>query len=532
MLEGLRNDEGRLAFWRLLPWTLFAVVGLGIAIGYLGVVPGVWGQTALYVLFLSAVLMLRNDLLSATILVGLGIVEDWYMLIPLPHGLFFSALAGAMALLLILFVRQRGERPWRHLRPHDLLFWGIFLLLGLLAVPRSINIPGNPKTIFFIAFNYWVHILLTAVMFWLLGAMIVRRDRDLRRLCVLLAALATVFAVHAIIQGLTGVIILETPYWTHYLAQPNVKGYRLPGGEVRATSFIMAPDTAEAFFSSMVFLPLGLLVASRTWTARALYALEVCAILLALLLTYGPVGWVAVVVGVVLFALFALHGRARQIFLGGLVAAVLALALVFTHELHTLLKHATGQNEINTRLGLFKTGMNVIRAHPLLGIGLGQGHPYQVRALPYKDPSQAHVYADAQNSFQEFAAFAGIPVLLAFVVVLGRGLFQSFRNIQRADATLRPVLVGAFLVVVGFCINGLSDVTFTTTPMVPMIYVLLGALSSPWLTRALASGNEETGATGATLPERPVVLVRYGPAQSPEAPPETRDRNGGNTTIR
>lgn len=520
MIGNTHEHEGRVSLARLLPWAGLAVVALGILVGYVGFIPGVWGQTALLTLFLVSVLALRRDVFSAVVLVGLSIVEDWFQLVPLPHDVFYSAIVGAMALLLVLFVSQRRERPWRDVRPLDLAFWGLFVLLGLLAVPRSFDIPGNTKTIFFVALNYWIYMFLAAFVFWLLGTMLARRGVDVVRLCQMLAAFAAVLAVHAIIQEFTGVVILATPYWVHYLALPGINGYRLAGGTIRATTFFMAPDMTESFFSSVVFLPLGLLFASRGWRARALYAGEVVLILLALLFTYGPVGWAAVAVGIVLFALFGLRGRARLVYLGGLAAVVVVGGLALTREWHALLKHATGPRELGLRLGIWRTALNIIRAHPLLGVGLGDGPTYVLRSAPYKDPSLAHPYPNPQNSFLAFAAVAGIPVLLVFLLILGRALWAAIRNYQRADARLRPVMLGALLLVAGYVINGFSDITFTSAALVPLVFLVLGVLASPRLARALQAGGETANGEQTGVPA--AVPVRFGPpatrGQAPEPP--------------
>lgn len=496
--------------WRALPWVGLAVVALAVLAGLLGATPGMWGQAAIYVLFLASVFALRRDVLSAVVLVGAAIVEDWFQLLPVSHGLHFTSLMAAMVLLAIIFIAQRKERPWRAVRPLDLLFWGVFLLLGLLAVPRSLNLPLSHSYLLTQALAFYAYVFLAAGAFWLLGTVVVREESDVRRLCALLAALATILAIHAIIQEVTGILLFETPAWAKYLADPHVNYFRLPGGIERATTFFVAPDIAESFFSSVIFLPLGLLVTARGWQGRALYTIEIVLILLALLFTFGPVGWAAVGVGVIIFALLGLRGRARVIFLGGLAAAVLAGSVLLAREWHTLLKHATGKNELGLRTAIWHTALNIIRAHPLLGIGLGTGAPYQLREVPYNDPSLRHTYPNPQNSFLEFAAFAGIPVLIVFLLILGRGVARAVRNYQHADATLRPVMLGLFLVLVGFSINGLSDITFVAPPLVPLGYLVLGALASPRLTAALTRAKQAARAEPPP-PTRIARPVRYGP---------------------
>lgn len=508
-MRSQREDAGsRRGLWLALPWGGLAVVALAMVAGLLGYTPKMWVQDALLVLLIASVFALRRDVISVALLLLLAVVADWYQLVPTPKTVYVTALLGGIALLFLVFVGERKARPWRVPRPVDLVLWGLFLLLGVAAIPRGFDIPIERKLLLITSVLYILGIFVAAFVFWLLGTLVVREPSHLRQLFSVIAALGALFAIHAIVQEV-GVFLLLTPQWAHYFASPGINYYRIGGSHVRAAGLFVAPDIAESFFSSMVFLPLGLLVTSRTWAARALYAGEIVVILLANLFTFGPVGWAAVALGIVLFAALALHGRTRLVFLGALAAVVVCALALLPRELHVLVAHATGKSELGLRVGIWITALHAIAAHPLLGVGLGQGPAYELRVQAYKVASLPHVFPHPQNSFLEFAAFAGIPVLLIFLAILVRGFVFSVRTYRLADAALQPVIAGGLATLLALCVNAFSDITFTATVLVPFCYVLLGALSSPRLAASFRRAEPGT--------ERALYPVRFGPVTQPTA---------------
>lgn len=497
---------------RVWPWVGLAVVALAALVGFLGVHPGMWGQDALLVLFLASVFALRRDVLSVVVLVALALVVDWYQLLPMPHTVYETALLGGIALVILICVAERKRRPWRTLRKRDLALWGIFLLLGLLAIPRGYNIPIAPKLLLITSVQYILNTFLIAFVFWLLGVLIVREPTHLRQLFSLLAAFGALIGLHAILQE-EGIFLLLTPQQAAFLAQPIVNHFYLAGTHTpRATSFFLEPDIAESFLSSVALLPLGLLVASRTWITRALYGAELLLTMLGLLFTYGPVGWGVFIICLVLFLPFGLRGRARAYALGALaVVAVAGLALL-PKVLHVIVKKAMSPRELGLRVQIWTSALHAIAANPLLGFGLGEGNVWVLRMRPYLVPGLSPNHPHAQNSFLEIAAVAGIPTLVALVLLLASGLYYAAQKYRLADWTMRPIIVSGALTVVALCLNGASDTTWTANMIVPFGWLIVGALASPTLTRALRSGRG-TDVPVEVIRDREANLypVRYGP---------------------
>lgn len=81
---------------------------------------------------------------------------------------------------------------------------------------------------------------------------------------------------------------------------------------------------------------------------------------------------------------------------------------------------------------IFKAGLRMIAAHPILGVGLGN---FRFKLLDYADPSLAHAFI-AHDAYLEVAAEMGVPALLIYIAMLGLSLYSLSRT-RRAAATLK-----------------------------------------------------------------------------------------------
>jgi len=486
----------------LLPATAIVLLALGLALGLLSDSNIALLLLAMIGIAVLNVVLLRQDEFTAVVVIAIAVIVDWYRLPPLSVHLPIAATTVALLLVGIIFLTQSPERPWIHV-PH-LPLWGLLLFLMLLPMFRGVSLPES--------IWYYVGTVFNAFLLYIIGVQVARNASRVHRLFSFLSGFGTVVAIHALIQVWTGVFLFASPIWNNYLA--FVGDYTLAGSQtIRIGSFLINPDLSGAFLAVMVFIPVGLFLATSSRLVKAIYASEAILILLALLFTYSTASWLAVGVGLLVFLLLLGRGHRRfylvVLVLAGLVAA--SIFFVFPSQIRLLTRHASAPQEWSLREGAWETGLQVIKAHPLTGVGLGLTS-YLERAEPYRVPLQYRPLTHPHDSFLEIAALAGLPSLAAYLAVLLSALRLVIQNYKKADRRQRALFEGAIAALAVLTVNALASNAWTALPLVPIPWLILGALSSPALAQALASGKAVDGerayAAPSAMPD--MLLAREG----------------------
>jgi len=174
------------------------------------------------------------------------------------------------------------------------------------------------------------------------------------------------------------------------------------------------------------------------WTLPAT-ALGVSTLLLGL--TRGA--WIGLATGVLLAMVVS---RPRALILLPLVASLLYLALP-----QTVLKRATSTFDLREaatreRLEMLGAGLEMIREHPIFGLGPGLVQPayadYRSGPAPERIP---HLH----NNAIQIAAERGVAGLLAYFAVLGVFGTHVWRALQTAAPATRPAVIGCLMAVAG-----------------------------------------------------------------------------------
>jgi putative inorganic carbon (hco3(-)) transporter len=146
------------------------------------------------------------------------------------------------------------------------------------------------------------------------------------------------------------------------------------------------------------------------------------------------------------------------------VALVLAVAPSSVRERFTSFYRPQREIDSNQhRIVTWRTGMQMIRAHPWLGLGpeiVGRDFNVYVPAdIPR--PLPRGFYGHLHNIYLQYAAERGIPVLLALLWWLGKMLLDFARGIRRlptGPSDARAVLQGAVAVMIATLIAGFFEV--------------------------------------------------------------------------
>ncbi len=407
--------------------------------------------------------ILRHDELAATLIIAVHLYVDWYL------GLAFSAQLLTLGLLFLLFLRRSSLRPW--VKPRALWLWILFLVLAIIPATYNSNLRDSIYYYFNVIFN-------PLLLFWL-GLAVAQDAASVRRLLKILAFFAALLAIHTIIEARTGILLFKT---TRYDASiQDLLHFELGNtGIFRAEAFLLNPDSNGGFFAMMLLLPLGLFIDSSSLREKALYLVEILLMVLALLFTFSTGAWIAASVGMLFFIVFAGRMRYRIQISLFLLFAALVIFVGFPSQLHNLLQHASAPDEWSLRVGVWQTGLRVIQAYPLTGIGLGR-YNYIQFAQPYRVPAQFVPVYHPHNSYLEEAALGGIPLDLLFIALLTLAFWLAVRNWLRADAATRSLLAGGLASVITLSFYSLSNAGWTLTPLTAIGWLLMGVLASPLL---------------------------------------------------
>ncbi len=446
--------------------TLLASLCVGVAVGRFS---PTYGAAAAGALAITIIVLLRLDELTAVLIFAIHIWVDTYL------GLHVVAMLLALALLFFYYFGQSTEHPWT--LPHTLWLWILFLILTIYPTILGASFNAND------AYGFYLHLVLGAFFVFWLGNLVAKDILSLRRVFQLLAALATLIAIHTIIQATTGqFLFVSTRIETQLVQYSNFQ--IAEAGVSRAGSFFVGPDGNAAFLATCFFFPLGLFVESQRLWAKMIYLLEMLLILPALIFTYSTGGWIGALAALVFFVFLTGHIRSSLLTLLalGLLAAV--LYAVFPAQIAAQLYHTNSENTLLLHLGGWQTAIRVIAAFPLFGVGMGQA--YLVSANPYRVPAQYVPLAEPDNSYLQWGAIAGIPVMLIFLSLIACVFWFAWRNWRAVDPRNRPLMGGGIASLIALCVISLS-VNGWTSPndLVYLDWLIAGVISSPLIGRSL-----------------------------------------------
>jgi len=189
-------------------------------------------------------------------------------------------------------------------------------------------------------------------------------------------------------------------------------------------------------------------------------------------------GWICAAV----LGLSLVLGMTRSIFLLGmplgmlyllwfwhrwLVVAVPVVAVAILFSIAPLRERANsilqphGETDSNMhRTVTRRTGLEMIKAHPLLGLGPEQVKAQFDRWVPADIPRPLPDgwYGHLHNIYLQYAAERGIPTMLAMMWLIGKVLFDFFQRIRRGvTGDMRFILHGAVAVILAILAEGMLE---------------------------------------------------------------------------
>jgi O-antigen ligase len=455
----------RRRFSRLLIYSIL-IISAALSLGMIvGILKPVYGFAIAGALVLVIVVLLRWDDLAVTLIVAVHLWIDWYLALHL---------VGILAALLLVFAYYFGrsaDHPW--VGPRPLWLWILFLTL---TIYPAIN---GGRLLLYDAATVYPSLILGACLMFCLGSTIAKDISTLRRALQMLSFVAALIAIHTIIEATTGIFLFATSHENlHLLTASNLE---VAGtNAARAGSFFADPLWNGCFLATIFFLPLGLFMESNSPLRKLLFFTEMLLIVVALTCTYSNGSWIALLCGTAVFGFWV--GSHHHRFLWILSFALIALLMVifFSPQLSVEIQHASTPDELSLRLGAWQTGIQVIKAFPLFGTGLGS-QAYLTRSSPYRVFTQYRPLDQPHDSYIQWGAMAGIPVMLVFLSLLGYAFWRSWCNWRAVEPQYRPLLGGGITALIALSINSISIDGWTNAVIAVVGWLIFGMLSSPLL---------------------------------------------------
>ncbi len=467
--ETIREPNSPLLIFSIL--VLLTALPLGVTIGALSLV---YSAVATGTIIMVIILLLRLDELTVTLIVAAHIIIDSY----LGFDVYQIALLMALVLLIVCYFGRSANHPW--IGPRSIWLWVLFLILNIYP---TINGGAFSLTN---AIAFYLNLVLSAfIMFWL-GNIIAKDISAGRRVFQFLSVLATLIAIHTIIEATTGKFLFESARAEANLVQ--LSNFQIVGAAVsRSGSFLGNPNGNGVFLATSFFLPLGLFIESKHLWSKMIYLLETLLILSALMFTYSTGSWIAVLTGILIF-MFLIGRKRYSVLLLVLITVLTVIAVtIFPTQIAAQLSHSSRESELSLHMGDWQTSVRVIEAFPLFGVGLGS-QAYLVRAEPYRVPAQTVSLAEPDNSYLQWGAIAGIPVMLVFLLLLSFIFLFAWRNWLAIDNRYRSLLGGGIVALIALSINSLSVDGWTDAAGLAYLgWLIAGIVSSTLIGRCSAT---------------------------------------------
>ena len=343
---------------------------------------------------------------------------------------------------------------------------GLLPLAGLLGAGAvSVLVAGQPL---FAVFDLFA--LATSILIFIYVASEIREIKDLRLVIVLLAGAASMQAILALAQSLTG----STLGLDFFRATRTLYGYSGLETLTRVGGLVGHPNQLALFFDLLLPLSVSLLFLPMRAGIKFLLLAAVFLEVLALGVTYSRGGIVSSILAILLILLFHWSmriGLLRAIF-AILFAAVLSLVVLLTVpnpiEKGLLRTEGTGYG----RVVLAKVALNVIRHHPMFGVGLNN-FVYAARQYAHTPEQLISVWnSPVHNLFLFIAGEIGLVGLTFFLIFVISALTALLPALRSPDPFFLCAGVGLLAGLLAFF--GHAQVDYTIWTQNRLLWFVLG----------------------------------------------------------
>ncbi|MBI4759068.1 MAG: O-antigen ligase family protein, partial [Chloroflexi bacterium] len=243
-------------------------------------------------------------------------------------------------------------------------------------------------------------------------------------------------------------------------------------GVRRMLATYRSPNNLGLYLERIIPWSLALAWSAGRW--RKIYLGALGSLALALFLTFSVGAWLGAAGGLFATSLFLFKGRKAlaTVLILGLLAGGLALPIL---RVERVISHLSFRQETTTflRLQVWQASANMIRDHPLLGVGLDgfleQYRTRYIRPEAWKEPNLSHPH----NLILELWVNLGVPgvvILVLFLWGFYRRASHLYHRVPEGEG--RAMLLGAMGAMTAAMAHGLVDRFYFGAPDLAYVFFL------------------------------------------------------------
>ena len=368
-----------------------------------------------------------------------------------------SQMVLAAALLTLLAARERPRLPPIRL-PLILFFLGTVIALLVSPDPQA-GLPQLKK--------FYVYLVLVVMYTALRGV------EDVRRIVLLWAGLAAA----------SGVWSFEQFFRKRAEASASGEDFYLYYVANRATGFMSHWMTfsAEQMIAGLMLTAVLMFGAfrfgaqrwKRVWVFTALGVIGG-----SLMIAWTRSVWLAAIIG---FVYLISVWRPKMLLLTPVAGAALWFIAPHSAQERILsIYEPRSQDSNEHRLVTFRTGLEMIRAHPWFGIGPDMVKRDFEKYVPadISRPLPEGYYGHLHNVYLQYAADRGIPTLLALLWLIGKAMrdfIRAVRGLGPEERLRRAILHGALAVTIAVLTEAVFEYNLGDSEVLNMFLVVVAA---------------------------------------------------------
>ncbi len=399
-------------------------------------------------LFVAAFAMRRPDFALLLVFAGAGLPS---IVLPLSfHSMHLIEPAIGLCLLIIIL-----RRPYMRLRlPH--LFALLFIGIGIISF---INIPTFATNLNAYESYKELYSLVLYIIAFFIGTFLVDYIKNISSFLVVVLLSNIPLYLISLAQAL-GIHV------SSFLEDSGAQDPLQSGGRLWGTF------TGAATFGS--YLVVLLAIALACWllgSRRRDRIIGVVMTLATLLVIVGSGTRSAAIAGVAIVILAFVVTRRYKLLLGTLVSTGI-LTGIFLGKILPRFTHANSST--SNRLFLWQFALQIIQAHPWLGIGLEQFPIYYARLIVGRDTQLNPDGVSPHNQYLAWALSSGILWPIVAVALLISIIYFCGRAYRIAQGGQQIILLAAILAVVADLIVSFVDVPLEKTEGAVFLFLLAG----------------------------------------------------------
>lgn len=368
-------------------------------------------------------------------------------------------------------IRNRGNEIWRSTPLHICIFVfvGVFGVLTCLTENMQIAIEG-------------LRALVQYVLWFFATIQLLNGRFSVKNLLKIFVCVTGVLGVHGIWQYITKVEMPET--WVE--SSESVR--------TRVFSIFTSPNVFGSLLVLAIPIAISLMFVEKSWRHKAVCGIIALAMLGALVFTYSRGAWLGFCVAVFVYVLI----KDRRLI--ALVATLGVAVLAFVPSIsNRLLFMFSGEYLASSmqggRLIRWLTAIDIIKEHPLIGVGIGKfgGAVAMNHDLSVVVQGQRVDTFYMDNNYLKIGVESGILGLSIFLWLMYQVFVTSVKTIGiTRDAYMKEVAIGILAGLSGVMFHNCVENVFEVPMMVSLFWMLVGVMMYIWYMNyyALKGGNE------------------------------------------